>query len=295
MAYVRGYPYSNAHDLNLDWIIDKIKSIEAGDVTELAELLEVGIEGADMTWIANNDTLIIKDSNDVEIYRITCGATGITLTYNGTPQLTYTVSNGKLTVTELKADSIQSTDVNITNGLTAAYETVVNDLTVAGNTTVQGSLAAGTLNPTNPLAVAKGGTGATTAAAARTALGAMAASQVIPISQGGTGATGVAAAQAALAIAGGYCNATNTNTFTFTIDSLTNATYQYGLLMGGDGTTAFLYMMFMNVSKVVSFWPILQKTNARTFTAAVSGTTMTLTADDTVYGGVRMIWFNANT
>lgn len=54
------------------------------------------------------------------------------------------------------------------------------------------------------IAVAHGGTGATTAAAARTnlGLGSVATEDVLPIAKGGTGATGVAGAQTKLGIAG---------------------------------------------------------------------------------------------
>lgn len=60
-----------------------------------------------------------------------------------------------------------------TPGITsdAATGSSLVHLDAAGNVTVTGSLSAASLNPTAPLAVASGGTGASTAAGARTALG----------------------------------------------------------------------------------------------------------------------------
>lgn len=200
MAYfTEGFPFSNMHDLNLDWIIDRIRNLEAGNVAELAALLETGIEGDSMVWIAESNTLIIKDSNGDEVYRIVFDVNGFTLHYNGGTPLSYALGTGRLTTpvsnsTQLltgsgtvtgnfNANKITATTTisaggNITSGgaLNGASAVLTGGLNagsanLSGNATVGGTLNADTLNPTNPLAVSKGGTGATSAAAARANLG----------------------------------------------------------------------------------------------------------------------------
>lgn len=200
MAYFHErFPYSNTHDLNLDWIIDKIKNIEAGNIDELADLLETGIEGDNMVWIAESYTLIIKDGNGDEVYRVAFTDTGFTLTYNGGYPLTYNAAAGLITLPSVNASQIAAgsgsisgtlaankltsgTTItatgNITTGgaLNGASATLTGGLNAAsvnlsGNATVGGTLNAVTLNPTNALAITKGGTGATSAATARANLG----------------------------------------------------------------------------------------------------------------------------
>ena len=160
MAYfINGYPYSDTHNLNLDWVIDTLKRVE----TELGQLhdgLEIHVTGNDGT----------------EIYTFTVKANGvyITRTDGGTPFF-YNFD---------------------TQTLHAPYFDGQSFLFASGRTT--GQMRAGSLVLDNALPVAQGGTGSTNAAGARNALGAMASDAVIPVSQGGTGAPNAAGAREAL-------------------------------------------------------------------------------------------------
>lgn len=134
MAYfVKGFPYSNTHDLNLDWVIDTLKRIEA-EIGQIQDGLEIHV----------------TDTNGVEIYTFTVKANGIYIT---------------------RADSGTPFFYNYdTQTLHAPYFDGQSFLFASGRTT--GQFRAGSLVLDNALPIAQGGTGATTAAAARTAIGA---------------------------------------------------------------------------------------------------------------------------
>lgn len=71
MAYfINGYPYSDTHNLNLDWVIDTLKRVE----TEIGQLHD-GLE------------IHVTDTSSTEIYTFTVKANGvyITRTDGGTP------------------------------------------------------------------------------------------------------------------------------------------------------------------------------------------------------------------
>ncbi len=160
MAYfINGYPYSDTHNLNLDWVIDTLKRIE----TETGQLHD-GLE------------IHVTDTSGTEIYTFTVKANGVYITRpdGGTP---FFYNFDTQTLYSSKFDGQQF-------------------LTASGRTT--GQFRAGSLVLDNALPIAQGGTGATTADAAREALGAAAAFDVLPINKGGTGATTAAAARAAL-------------------------------------------------------------------------------------------------
>ena len=157
--FVDGYPYSDTHNLNLDWIINKLKQIEI-QLGEITDGLEVHV----------------KDDSGTEVYVFTVKSNGIYVTRpdGGTPVF-YNLATGQLHAPSFDGQSI---------------------LTATGRTT--GQFQAGSLVLDTPLPITQGGTGATTATGARTALGAMASNAVIPISQGGTGATTASDARTAL-------------------------------------------------------------------------------------------------
>lgn len=141
MSFFRRFPYSNAHDLNLDWIIDKINNMKEASAEALAEILATGLDGDSFLWSTMDNTLIIRDAQDNELYRITIDSAGITLTLSGgmTP-LTYNVTAGKLTIPLLETT---------------------------------GSAALDSLSLTSPLPIGSGGTGANSASGARSNLGAV--------------------------------------------------------------------------------------------------------------------------
>lgn len=170
----RLFPYSNLHDLNLDWIMQQIQDLQAGSAEALAQILAQGITGTEFHWAATLDELIVKDAQDTELYRIKWDGDGFTLTQAGGTPLTYRVSNGTLTA-----------------------PTVNGTVLRGGSAAITGEVTCGTITPTNPVDVAHGGTSATTAAAARANLGAME-DTTVPITKGGTGATTAAAARTAL-------------------------------------------------------------------------------------------------
>ena len=135
MAYfINGYPYSDTHNLNLDWVIDTLKRIE----TEMGQLHD-GLE------------IHVTDTIGTEIYTFTVKANGIYITRpdGGTP---FFYNFDTQTLYASKFDGQQF-------------------LTASGRTT--GQFRAGSLVLDNALPIAQGGTGATDAAAARNALGAV--------------------------------------------------------------------------------------------------------------------------
>lgn len=170
----RLFPYSNLHDLNLDWIMQQISDLREGSADALAQILAQGITGTEFHWSATSNELIVRDAQDQELYRILWDGTGFTLTQNGGTPLTYRVSNGTLTAPTVNGTVIRG-----------------------GSAAITGEVTCGTITPSTPVDIAHGGTGAATAAAARTNLGAME-DTTVPISKGGTSATTAAAARTAL-------------------------------------------------------------------------------------------------
>lgn len=181
----RLFPYSNLHDLNLDWIMQQIQDLQAGSAEALAQILAQGITGTEFHWTALLDELIVKDAQDQELYRIKWDGDGFTLTKDGGTPLTYRVNNGTLTAPTVNGTVLRGGSAAITGDV------------ACGSATVAGTVTCGTITPSNPVDIAHGGTGAATAVAARANLGAMA-DETVPITKGGTGATTAAAARTAL-------------------------------------------------------------------------------------------------
>lgn len=130
-----GFPYSDVHNLNLDWIIQVCKQMQVliGQVSD-------GLE------------IHVKDDSGAEVYVFTVKSNGIYVTRpdGGTP-LYYNLSTGQLHAPTFDGQSILTATARIT-----------------------GQLRAGSLVLDNPLPITGGGTGATTATGARNALGAVA-------------------------------------------------------------------------------------------------------------------------
>lgn len=174
MFFGRQFPYSNLHDLNLDWIISEISSLKEADAEALAAILEQGVSGDSFKWRAQENTLIVTDNYDAELYRVIWDENGFTMSRGGGTPVTYRVANGTLTAPTINATALR-----------------------AGSANVTGTVVAGEIHSTTPVAVQYGGTGADNAADARANLGAMA-DGTVPISKGGTGATSATAARTAL-------------------------------------------------------------------------------------------------
>lgn len=90
----------------------------------------------------------------------------------------------------------------------------------------------------------------------------------------------------------------NLSTFTFTnLKSLDDDRFHYGIIIGG-GTDPHpeamkAYLIFIGTSsyeKQVQFFPLYEGDTRYSFTGQVSGTTLTITAGGTVFGGLRLIW-----
>lgn len=84
-------------------------------------------------------------------------------------------------------------------------------------------------------------------------------------------------------------------TFTFNISDYNSGTgavrYKYGLLMGGTGSSnPILYHVFISENNKPTLTAVLQ--GARTFTASVSNNQLIISADSTVYGGLRLLWLD---
>lgn len=116
-------------------------------------------------------------------------------------------------------------------------------------------------------------------------------SKPVPITSGGTGETTQAGA---MGVMGLLCDSGNKTTFAFdNLSLLTNTgKFKYGILFGGEIGAPFIYHVFVSVDNSVTFTQVLGGSNVATFTGTVSGSTLTLTGDRTVYGGVRLLWLN---
>lgn len=135
MAYfINGYPYSDTHNLNLDWVIDTLKRVET-EIGQLHDGLEIHVTGDDGT----------------EVYTFTVKANGVYITRldGGTPFF-YNFDSQKFHAPYFDGQSF---------------------LFASGRAT--GQLRAGSLVLDNALPIAQGGTGANNATEAREALGAV--------------------------------------------------------------------------------------------------------------------------
>lgn len=89
-------------------------------------------------------------------------------------------------------------------------------------------------------------------------------------------------------------NTGNTTTFSFSgLRHLTGAAYyRYGLLYAAPSATGYyLGMVFVHTNNSASVTTIATNTSY-TFTASVSGDTLTITASTTLWAGLRLLWFN---
>ena len=88
--------------------------------------------------------------------------------------------------------------------------------------------------------------------------------------------------------------AANDTIFTFDISEYKGTAsnrYRYGLLVGGyNASNPCLYHVFLNANNEATLTTVLPA--GHTLTASTSGTTLTITASGTMYGGLRLIWLD---
>lgn len=88
--------------------------------------------------------------------------------------------------------------------------------------------------------------------------------------------------------------AANDTIFTFDISEYKGTAsnrYRYGLLVGGyNASNPCLYHVFLNANNEATLTAVLS--SGRTLTASTSGTALTITASDTMYGGLRLLWLD---
>lgn len=86
----------------------------------------------------------------------------------------------------------------------------------------------------------------------------------------------------------------NKTTFTFSnLHNLNNSSmFKHGLLVWGvssNSQSAGISFVFVDTSGNVTIFNLTGNTD-RTFTGSVSGTTLTITTSQTMYGGLKLIW-----
>lgn len=93
------------------------------------------------------------------------------------------------------------------------------------------------------------------------------------------------------------CIAGNLSEFKFDISDYnssagtTSTRYRHGLLVGGtNANDPLLYHLFIDNNNVPTLTAVLA--GARTFTATCSDNTLTITANNIVYGGLRLLWLD---
>lgn len=93
-----------------------------------------------------------------------------------------------------------------------------------------------------------------------------------------------------------YANTENNTSYTFSnLYGLNESRFKYALVCGGgtanNPALAMAWFIFIDDSGVVTARKIIGD-STRSLTGSVSGTTLTLTTDATMYGGLRLIWLS---
>lgn len=91
-----------------------------------------------------------------------------------------------------------------------------------------------------------------------------------------------------------YANTMNVQEFTFQIPTENNG-YRLGVLILGDGATlsgAGVYLMCIGTTaqNTINLLQIHKGNTSRTITATIIGSTITISANAIIYGGIRIIW-----
>lgn len=80
--------------------------------------------------------------------------------------------------------------------------------------------------------------------------------------------------------------------YTIPLTDFSSGAYWLALMYIQTGASSYgLYIIFMNTSDVVTITPLVNG-GGRTFTGARSGNNIVLTANDTVWGGIRVLMMN---
>ena len=87
------------------------------------------------------------------------------------------------------------------------------------------------------------------------------------------------------------------NTTVFTFNNLHDLhrtdIYKHGLvILGTSASNCTVYMVWINDQNTNVVFTNLTSTTVRVLTGSVSGNTLTITADSTCYGGIKLIWLN---
>lgn len=203
--FKRGFPYSNIHDLNLDWIIKKV------------EQFDQDLHSKHPSYTIEDGSVIVQDQDGVELYRVDIREEGIFIMQNGTPVAGFDAVSSQWGMSDAwMANARVESDLSVGGSVWAPEITINRDEYPAlefhnsngdvyygylmyDHTTHQAFIRcvtsdgahyesfalpapnlAGTANSfynvltsKNTVSIAQGGTGATSAADARTALGAV--------------------------------------------------------------------------------------------------------------------------
>ena len=287
-AYIDGQTYDNVSNANL---LQRLQNLESVNGSETNENIIIGSSSGDTLVITGNlqvsgtTTTVNSTTVDINDFNIRLNSgnntnavlnnAGITLEGGTGDDLTWAWNSSSsnmelkigsqyanMTVNELTGDvkGNSNTATRLENSIT------INDVFFDGYTDITVPAAGTTLTDTVP--IAKGGTGATTASEARTALGAASGTDnstdvtlantnylslsgqeitggTVPISSGGTGATTASEARTALGAASGTDNSTDVTLASVTDNYLSINSSQVitsgtvPVSLGGTGASSF--------------------------------------------------------
>jgi len=89
-----------------------------------------------------------------------------------------------------------------------------------------------------------------------------------------------------------YANHSSATSYTIPLNGYTSGNYWLALMYAQTGANSMgLYLIFMNTSDNVIITPLISGVG-RTFTGVRSGDNIVLTANDTVWGGIRVLMMN---
>lgn len=92
-----------------------------------------------------------------------------------------------------------------------------------------------------------------------------------------------------------YEDAGNRSVFTITdLPNLgSNVRFKYGILYGGTNSVGlFMYLLFIGVNGTDASLTRIIDNSSRTFTVSLSNGVLTISTNNTLYGGIRLIWIN---
>lgn len=214
MGFFNNWPFSNLHNLNLDWIVMQMKKL-----TELSEQIWERVKpvpGGDTSTVTAAQAY--AHASDALDAAARVGAAGTKTSDSLTQHVDDKNNPHGVTAAQIDAEPAFNL-LPISKGGTGGFSPTVARANL-------GARADFTILP-----VSDGGTGSSTPAGARSALGAKADFDVLPVAQGGTGATDAAAARANLG-------------------TVTYAQYEKGVMqLGAANTSAWIQLYVDGVKK----------------------------------------------